>query len=354
VGRLQACPTCLTLERMSDAEVSVVQEIANTSVGKPHIVLLGAGASKAALPNGEKNGISLPLLREVAKSLKLADLFPPDLQKIAASDFEAAYSRLYDRNGDRLSEINGRIVEYFGRLELPDEVNLYDILMLCLREKDAIFTFNWDPFLIQSCLRISKLGIKRLPKVFFLHGNVAVGFCAKDRVSGLLGNRCTTCRQFFQPSPLLFPVEKKNYQDGGLIEREWEAVRAYLKGCFMLTVFGYSAPKTDVEAVALLKEGWGDVEMRQFEQTEIINRPGCDEETLRGTWDAFIHSHHYEIHGSFYDSWIAKHPRRGGEAYYNQYIEAKFIEDNPVPRDFTELTKLVEWFKPLLDVESLA
>lgn len=337
---------------MANDEVTIEEEIADSSIGKPHVVLLGAGASKAAFPKGDKNGTQLPLLREVADFLNIADSFPSALRDIARKDFEAAYSRLFQTGHPALKEIENRIARYFSELELPEQVTLYDTLLLSLREKDAIFTFNWDPFLVRSCLRISRFGVKKLPRLYFLHGNVAVGFCATDKVSGIREGRCSRCKQQFQASPLLFPVEKKNYQDGGLIEREWKAVRAYLKDCFMFTIFGYSGPKTDVEAVALLKEGWGSVDFRQFEQTEIINRPGCDEEKLRQTWDAFIHTHHYEVHSSFYDSWIAKHPRRSGEAYWKQYLEAKFIDDHPVPQDITELTKLLEWFKPLFDAEA--
>ena len=64
----------------------------------------------------------------------------------------------------------------------------------------------------------------------------------------------------------------------------------------------------------------------------------------------FIHTHHYEIKNDFYDSWIAKHPRRTGEAYVNQYYEAKFISDNPIPKD-KDFSALWEWLKPLKEVE---
>ena len=37
-------------------EVSIEQEINQIEVGKPHLVILGAGASYAAFPNGDKNG----------------------------------------------------------------------------------------------------------------------------------------------------------------------------------------------------------------------------------------------------------------------------------------------------------
>src|SRR2546423_4479219 len=127
-------------------EVSVEEEIADASMGKPHVVLLGAGASRAALPNGDKNGTPVPLLRDVAKDLALAKLFPADFQALAVSDFEAAYSRLFERGPkETVAEIDSRVSDYFSKLQLPDEANLYDLLHLCLRGKDAIFTFNWDP-----------------------------------------------------------------------------------------------------------------------------------------------------------------------------------------------------------------
>src|SRR5258707_3174524 len=337
---------------LNDNEVSVQQEIRDVSVGKPHVLLLGAGASKAALPSGDKNGKPVPILRDLASDLHLHRDFPQDLVELSQTDFEAAYSRLFSRGeSQELEQVSRKIADYFSGLELPDQANLYDVINLSLREKDIIATFNWAPFLLNSQIRLDKLGITKLPKPYFLHGNVAVGVCVKDRVSGLAGNRCSRCDNVFEPSRLLYPVESKNYQDGNFIQSQWAEVRYYLSRCFMLTIFGYSAPKTDVEAVALLKEGWGDVEDRSMEQTEIINRPGANHEALRETWDEFIHSHHYEIHESFYDSFIAKHPRRSGEAYWNQYIEAKFISDNPIPRDITKLDQQVEWFRPLLNIE---
>jgi hypothetical protein len=71
--------------------VSVAEEIADTSAGRPHVLLLGAGASRAALPNGDRNGVPVPLLRDVAADLGLAKHFPDELRELALSDFEAAY-----------------------------------------------------------------------------------------------------------------------------------------------------------------------------------------------------------------------------------------------------------------------
>lgn len=339
---------------ISDLEVSSQEEIDATLRAAPHVVLLGAGASRAALPDGDLNGRQVPLLREVAADLDLASRFPEDLRDLAESDFEAAYSRLYDRDPDLTAEVDQAVREYFAQLALPAEPTIYDVLLLSLRDKDAVFTFNWDPFLFQAHLRLQQAGVpgRSLPTVWFLHGNVAVGFCEKHKqVRGNPDSRCWHCGDRLRSSRLLFPVEHKNYQDGSVIEREWAAVQMYLRHAFMFTVFGYSAPVTDIEAKQLLKDAWGAVDDRRMEQTEIINRPGADPEALRSLWSPFIHTHHYEIHESFYDSWIARHPRRTLEAYVNQYLDAKFIEDNPVPSDFRTVGELVAWFEPLFDAE---
>ena len=38
----------------------------------------------------------------------------------------------------------------------------------------------------------------------------------------------------------------------------------------MITIFGYSAPKSDVEAIAMLKKAWGSVDDRSLEEIEIV------------------------------------------------------------------------------------
>jgi hypothetical protein len=195
---------------LDDREVSVEEEVSAVSMGRPHVVLLGAGASKASLPNGDKNGVEVPLLRDLAETLSLANEFPDDLRALAIDDFEAAYSRLFDRDGSLTERIDERLRDYFGRLELPDAPNLYDVLNLSLRRKDAIFTFNWDPFLLQSRVRLARLGVGRcLPQLYFLHGNVLAGFCRKDRTSGMVGTRCSSCGEFFEPSRLCFRSRRR-------------------------------------------------------------------------------------------------------------------------------------------------
>ncbi|WP_353948437.1 hypothetical protein ABNN70_00845 [Sporolactobacillus sp. Y61] len=41
----------------------------------------------------------------------------------------------------------------------------------------------------------------------------------------------------------------------------------------------------------MLKNAWGAVEDRKFEEIEIVDL--CDEDEVIKSWDDFIHTHHY-------------------------------------------------------------
>lgn len=116
----------------------------------------------------------------------------------------------------------------------------------------------------------------------------------------------------------------------------------------MITIFGYSGPKTDKAAIAAMKEAWGEVDQRYMEQTAFITLQSDAE--ITSNWEQFIHTHHYEIQNNFYDSWIAKHPRRTGEAHLNQFYEGKFISDNPIPKELG-FPELWEWYRQFKSAE---
>lgn len=329
-------------------EVSVRQEINQIRMERPHVVILGAGASYAAFPNGDKYGNKLPLMNNLVDILNLEDIIRETDLNFKTNNFEDIYDQIHKHNDlkEVRKKIEKRVYEYFANLEIPDFPTLYDHLVLSLREKDVIATFNWDPFLIQAYRRnVDKF---KLPRILFLHGNVAAGYCEKDKTAGVVGHKCPECNQPYPPSKLLYPILEKKYHLDGFISVQWEELKEHLEATFMITIFGYGAPKSDVSAIDLMKSAWGDVNQRNMEQTEIIDIK--DENVLHDTWEPFIHSHHYDTHKSFYDSWIANHPRRTGEAYLNQFIDAKFINNNPVPVD-DNFTELWSWFEQLKNVE---
>lgn len=332
---------------MRNLEYSRDEEIADTQVGRPHIVIIGAGASRAAFPKGDRNGHRLPLMNDLVAVLDLA----ADLRNAGISpdrNFEEIYSELSELQPDAsiLGEIRQRVDRYFSALQIPDEPTIYDALVLSLRPKDLIATFNWDPFLFQACLRNHR--VASLPRVAYLHGNVSIGYCLEHRTKGLRSSYCSICRTRYTPSRLLYPIRRKAYSSDPFIDKEWLTLERLLPHAFMLTIFGYGAPQSDVEAMDLMSKAWGDVNDRNLEQTELIDIR--DDDDLRNNWSRFIHTHHYDIHRSFYDSWIAMHPRRSCEAAWQQYLEAKFVSTNPIPQGVS-LSELQGWFGDLLAAE---
>jgi hypothetical protein len=326
-------------------------EIAQVRMQRPHVVILGAGASIASFLAGDKNGKKLPSMLNFVDVLDLSGLLDSAGISYKGRNFEDIYDDVHKdpKLTDLRQELEDTVYDYFSSLEITDEPTIYDHLVLSLRDKDVIATFNWDPFLVQAYRRngMSGRGFK-LPRLNFLHGNVMIGYCHTDNVTGVIGAACSKCVHNFTPSKLLYPIGKKNYHLDPFISAQWSELHIHLQNAFMITVFGYGAPKSDLSAISLMKTAWGDVSDRRMEQTEIVDIRELDD--LRTTWEPFILSHHYEVHDNFYDSWIANHPRRTGEAYLNQYIDAKFIDDNPVPK-YLDFHELWDWFEPLNRVE---
>jgi len=143
----------------------------------------------------------------------------------------------------------------------------------------------------------------------------------------------------------------KEYTKSPFISAQWKALRRYLGGAYIVTMFGYGAPKSDAAAVALMEEAWGDTANREFEQTEIIDIR--DEDELRDLWDGFIHSHHYEVHRTIDESWICRHPRRSCETVWAQFMDVKFVTEHRPPAT-TNLSELQAWYGLLVAAERKA
>jgi hypothetical protein len=286
-------------------------------MGRPHVVILGAGASLAALPYGDRYGKKLPLMANFVEVLGLAPMLQDAGIIYGGENFEALYSSLATSNKSQeyLPRIEQAIFEYFAQLDLPDEPTLYDHLVLSLREKDLIATFNWDPFLVRALQRNGPHA--PMPKAVFLHGSVVLGYCDSHQpmVIGNRGHTCGRCAEPLTDSKILYPVKQKNYSHDPFIKIMWNEVRRHLQHAYLLTIFGYGAPQSDVEATALMKEAWGDPQNRNLEEIEIIDI--THEDTLIRTWDHFIHTHHYRTCSNFHESLIGKYPRRTCEAVWN-------------------------------------
>lgn len=55
-------------------EKSVADEVAQVSTERPHVVLLGAGASRASFPHGEKAGRKLPVMADFLEIVLVKDI----------------------------------------------------------------------------------------------------------------------------------------------------------------------------------------------------------------------------------------------------------------------------------------
>lgn len=318
--------------------------------GRPHVVILGAGASRAALPNGDANRRKLPVMNDLIELLRLQPLISKAGLSGDQTNFEIVYSKLAisGERQDILNEMESRVFSYFQKLQLPGRPTIYDYLLLSLRPKDTIATFNWDPFLVQAYERNRPL--TTLPRLLFLHGNVRIGYCNCTGIvhTGLSHLTCSGCGNTYKETKLLYPVEKKDYQSDPFIKASWEQLEIEMQEAISLTIFGYSAPASDMEAKGLLKRAWNahPERIRDIQIIDII-----DGDLLYRNWQEFHDIHAFTNKTDFFQSSIAIHPRRTLEATIAESLDCKSAVGNPLP-SCKMLKKLHKWIQPLLEVEA--
>jgi hypothetical protein len=321
---------------------------------RPHVVILGAGASLAALPTGDRHSRPLPLMTNLVELVGLEPLLRDAGVEWEGLGFEELYSRLAADGGHSalLRSLEDEIRAYFAVLQLPEQPSLYDHLVLSLREKDFIATFNWDPLLWQALRRCRKFA--PVPQCVALHGSVALGYCGCGQpvMFGDLGLVCERCGNPLQDLPILFPVEQKDYQSNPLIAAAWHDLQMVLRRAFALTIFGYGGPRTDAAALELMRLGWGTPDTRRFEELEVIDVKAKTE--LEATWAGFIHSHHWGAYRSLYDSYLLQRwPRRSCEGLFNAVMQNNPDPDNWLPAD-ADWPELERFLQPLVSAERSA
>ena len=332
---------------MTQAEAEKFEHIMKN---RPHVVILGAGASVATIPNGDANGKKISVMNDFFQKTNTEYLLEGIELRTKSKNLEDIFCEINERPEltETCHKLEKAIYDYFSEFKIPDEPTIYDFLILSLRKKDLIATFNWDPLLQQAYQRCGRI-TRDLPKLAFLHGNVAIGLCLEDKVFGSIKHYCPMCRNPLKPLQLLYPIKNKDYNSDVFINNEWTVLQNNLSVAFVLTIFGYGAPASDVEAIKLLKKGWGNPETRQFEQTEIIDIKKEDE--LVNSWKPFIHTHHYEIHESFFDSTIACFPRRTCECLYDQNMDAHFLDYEKGFKEGMTWDDIEHYLEPIIEDE---
>ena len=328
-------------------------DIKNNCNHSPHVLILGAGASYAAFPEGDRNGLKLPLMNNLVEVIGLENLLSKHGLKYEGENFEAIYDALSqnEKHKELISEIDHSVEHYFQQLNLPDEATIYDYLVLSLRSKDIIATFNWDPFLSKAFQRnMNVIGYEQMPQIAFLHGNVSIGICVDCKCKGWRYNSCDKCNNRFSSSKLLYPVSKKDYSSDPFLESEWGNLQHHIQRAYFITIFGYSAPATDAEAKKLMLDVWSDNGTKDLAQIDFIDVKGREE--IKENWKDFIVRENYAIKGDFFDTYLATHPRRSCDAFAMATLQQRPWKDNYLPKGIP-LRKLQDWVMPLVEEEKL-
>jgi len=304
--------------------------IENPADCRPHVVLLGAGASLAAFPNGDASGRRLPLMRDLVDLIGLAPLFASVGMDSGLDDFEAAYARLCTRDdlAATRAQIEVRVHAYFAAMALPETATVYDRLVLSLRPGDVILTFNWDPFLLDAYAR--NRHVAPLPHVYFLHGNVRIGACQEHPRPGPIGGACDTCGQPLAAVPLLYPIGDKDYTSDPYIAAAWTDARELLTEALTLTVFGYGAPVSDAGAVSLLRDAWFARSDRRFEHMQVVDIMPAD--ILHQRWSSFLPTGHLHTLTGMEASWLSLWPRRANQALLHSMKTGMPCHTFPLPQ----------------------
>ena len=301
---------------------------------RPHLVILGAGASKDSMPNGDAEGRPLPVMNEFISTLGLTD-YIGRIEGVPKTDnIEDVYSWL--ANQEQFAEerfvVENEIREYFSNITLPNTLTKYDLLVLSLRQKDCIATFNWDGLLVQAYQRMQKI-TSDLPQMVFLHGNVEVGYCPKCNTYGYWFAKCHKCGEQLREVPLLYPVKNKNYQKDEFISEQWNILDDYISKAALITIYGYSAPKTDIEAINIIKKAFARLGTpRYFDIVEIIEHPKFDTKNISEAWLDLseMARDHLELRRSVFDSYMFKNPRRSLEFLHKNRIASSWWGESTI------------------------
>jgi hypothetical protein len=266
------------------------------------------------------------------------------------SDFETLYDGLATsgHHDALVADIEERVRHYFEQIQIPDSATSYDYLLLSLRPKDLIATFNWDPLLAQAFRRHE--GLIALPRLVFLHGNVAVGFCEEHRTCGWHDDRCCVCGKLFDPSPLLFPVRNKDYETRPAIRSQWAVLEQSLNEAYFVTIYGYRAPNTDAAARAAMLSVWARNQTREIAEVEIINV--TPPEQLHQEWEDFIVRGHYITGDTILRAYTSWHPRRSCDALFAATMLNTPWKNDWLP-EFVDPAALRNWVKPLWGEENV-
>jgi hypothetical protein len=162
--------------------------------------------------------------------------------------------------------------------------------------------------------------------------------------------KCHHCFKELSKSKLLYPIGQKDYNSDLVIKNSWDTLIQVLSRAYIVTIFGYSAPVSDIEAKIILLDNYKNSKHLELSEIEIINTSNRDK--IEETWSDMVFSHHYCIFDKLEDSYILKHPRRSCDSHASAYLQCDPVEENLFP-ECDNFDDLYEFLKPLILEESL-
>lgn len=119
---------------------AIYNEIIKNMKTRPHLFILGAGATKATIPNGDKNGRKSPVMNNFLQEIGQENLLREVSLKKQSNNIEDIYSELVEdpEYAETVSKIEAAIISHYQQMEIPIEPTLYDYLILSLRKKTAL------------------------------------------------------------------------------------------------------------------------------------------------------------------------------------------------------------------------
>lgn len=274
-------------------------------MGFKHLVILGAGSTIAAIPNGDKNGIYAYTLNNFLEDPYYADFLASLDSKYQYLNIEEMCTKMYSEDRQLYEAFEVLIRKKYASLELPNEFNLLERLIMSLTADDAIVSFNWDDLIIQAYNRANQyIPEALLPKIAFPHGNAQAcynkhryGSCRNRNNAGMI------------PSPLNMPIDELNYQKDLFIKSQWRILDFYMRYSQMITFFGYRGPVSDIQDLKRMEDSLRPNQI--CGKIEIIDRTREDAMQVAENLNSFIKltENKADYCGSFYESRIAQYPR---------------------------------------------
>lgn len=324
--------------------------VVNRRLLDPHVVIVGAGASIAACYE-DKNGMRVPSLKNVHEVIGVTD----ELKKYKFSDdemqdFELLYSNIYGKKEFTSLQkyLEDEVRNYFKKLSIPDEPTMYDYLILSLMDKDAIISFNWDPFLLQAYRR--NLAVGNLPMLIFPHGNVGVGMCEECHSLGYADTVCVDCYKAYKDMPLLFPIGKKDYQSNPVIGYQWKLARDYLSRAAGITVYGYGVPETDKEAYLLMKEAYQKSNVKDIAPFTIVNMISQKDVQIQ-KWKELLDDRMVLYAEHFEETDLWRNPRVSLESLFDAILQQHPRSREKSFRKFDTMAELQDYVKTIKEYE---